>query len=67
MTSMFLLLYISVWVLSMAVIFIVCRWVFAVDKKLRNQRTQIELLAVIASKLGVDNTDIAKIVYPDRK
>lgn len=45
-------------ILSIALGYVVLRWIFSVQKQLRNQEHQIALLRLIALKLGVPESEL---------
>lgn len=45
-------------ILSIVLGYVVLRWIFSVNKQLRNQEHQIALLKLIALKLGVAESEL---------
>lgn len=52
-----------------AIAYYLYRWIFSIERQLWNQKMQIELLIIIAEKLGADtnNEDFQRLKQSNRK
>lgn len=52
-----------------AIVYYLYRWIFSIERQLWNQKMQIELLIIIAEKLGADtnNEDFQRLKQSNRK
>jgi hypothetical protein len=53
--------YASAFAVSIAVCYLIARWVFSIDRRIKQQDAQIALLSKMAEKLGVDTDEIQGI------
>lgn len=67
-TGMYLVFGIIGLILAIVVMYNLYRWIFSVKRQLWNQKMQIELLIIIAEKLGADtnNDDFTKLKKANR-
>jgi uncharacterized membrane protein YdjX (TVP38/TMEM64 family) len=52
------LTYLIAAIIGLAITFLLCRWIFGIDKRIKQNKSIINLLALLAKKQGATNDEI---------
>lgn len=61
MTDNFLIFYIVFGCIGLVILFFLTRWLFAIDKQLKNQKAMVRLLIKLCRKQGVAEKELEEI------
>ena len=61
------LVYIIAGIISLFISYFIFRWIFAIDKRIKQNNTIIELLKKLSEKYGVNESKIGEIIKKEKE